>query len=105
MNFKKTLLILYLSVGIYSISEASSYSLMLYKHYTLDISDWTNIAPINNRLIDPNGDGNTSDSTWTSPSQAAAVTTTSSTTNNAPTQPSFNAYVTDSIGSQIGEIY
>ena len=87
------LLILSIPLGVASAAETQ---ILLYKHHSLQVQDWKDMATANSALIDPNGDGDTSDSTWVSPNTSTSVVDT------APTAPTFTAEYFDGNGVSQG---
>jgi len=90
VKFKKRLLwVSAATMLIVPLTVISETQVLLYKHHSLQTEDWKAMATANSALIDPNGDGNTSDSTWVSDSGTA------NTADHAPTVPTFTAEAFD----------
>lgn len=96
---KITKLKLILALSIVPVSVVfATVDVLLYKHHTISELDWKNTSGTNNALIDPNGDGDYADSTWTSPADAQDPI------DHVPTTPTFSAEVFDATNASLGTL-
>lgn len=88
MNKKKWLAAFLLAIT--PVLAWSSTQILLYKHHSIDSTDWATMSEYDSGLVESG--------TWTGPGDAQAST------NTAPDTPTFTATAYDSSGTEIGTL-